>query len=340
MWHISIFFLKTILNEIPIGILLIDRSGKIILANSSVFNLLDNFKKSLKNIFFLESYPELLNGINLFLKNKEERKIQIKGKDNTTIDVQLKSINSGNDKGVLIFFRDVTEEKKIEEIKRDLVANVSHELRTPLASIKGYAETLMSDSLKDKITAKKFISVIYKHSVRMSSLIEDLLTLSMLESSQVKMNFSKHDITSIIRNVIHGMKKQAMDKRLKLEMEIQENLPKITIDSVRIEQVLVNLIDNAIKYTNKGSVNVRAYLKDNNLIVEVSDTGIGIPEKDLTRIFERFYRVDKGRSRELGGTGLGLSIVKHIIQAHSGNIWVKSKVGKGSTFAFSIPLRT
>ena len=235
------------------------------------------------------------------------------------------------------FFHDVTEEKRVEAIKRDFVANVSHELRTPLASIKGYAETLLDGALEDKATLKNFLTIIDRHANRMTALIEDLLTLSMLESHQMPMSFESLDIKGLINSVIQGFEKQAKDKDIELIMNIGIEIPKITADKDRLEQVIVNLVDNAVKYTNKGTVRVLAEKSDDMLQVNVEDTGIGIPEKDIPRIFERFYRVDKGRSRELGGTGLGLAIVKHIIQGHNGKIWVKSQPGKGTTFSFTIP---
>jgi len=236
------------------------------------------------------------------------------------------------------FFHDVTEEKRVEAIKRDFVANVSHELRTPLASIKGYAETLLDGALDDKKTLKNFLTIIDRHANRMTALIEDLLTLSMLESHQMPMSFEPLDIKGLINSIIQGFEKQAKDKGIKLITDIGKEIPKIPADKDRLEQVIVNLVDNAIKYTNNGTVKIFVRKSDNMLQIDVEDTGIGIPEKDIPRIFERFYRVDKGRSRELGGTGLGLAIVKHIIQGHNGKIWVKSELGKGSVFSFSLPL--
>ena len=239
---------------------------------------------------------------------------------------------------IMGFFQDVTEEKRVEAIKRDFVANVSHELRTPLASIKGYAETLLDGALNDRATLKKFLTIIDRHANRMTAIIDDLLTISMIESHQMQLKLEAVDIKGLINSVLQGFEKNARDKGLKLIFDMRDDLPAVTADRVRLEQVIVNLVDNAIKYTNQGEVKISARKEDNAMRIDVEDTGIGIPEKDIPRIFERFYRVDKGRSRELGGTGLGLAIVKHIIQAHKGLIWIKSISGKGTTFSLSLPI--
>ncbi|MCK4739088.1 MAG: PAS domain-containing sensor histidine kinase, partial [Deltaproteobacteria bacterium] len=240
---------------------------------------------------------------------------------------------------LLLFFRDTTEEKQVEAIKRDFVANVSHELRTPLASIKGYSETLLDGGLNDRTTLEDFLRIIDKHATRMSRLIDDLLILSRLESQQFPMITNPADIDELVNSVTDSLRKQARDKGVELVLEKSGKLPQISTDRDRLEQVLVNLLDNAIKYTPAGGkVQVRLFMVSGAIKVEVSDNGIGIPPQDMPRIFERFYRVDKARSRELGGTGLGLAIVKHIIQSLGGTIDVESKLGEGTVFSISLKL--
>jgi len=241
--------------------------------------------------------------------------------------------------GAILVFHDITELRRLEQIRQDFVANVSHELRTPISSIKGYAETLLEGALEDKDNAKEFISIIYQDSNRLANLINDLLDLSKIESGKMKMSFVPLDTVSLIKRAVTVIENQAKAKSIALKLDIPSGLPKVKADETRISQVMINLLDNAIKYTlENGSVIISANVINNTLQIDIVDTGIGISEKDLPRIFERFYRVDKARSRELGGTGLGLSIVKHIVSAHGGQVWVKSEPGLGSTFTFTIPL--
>ncbi len=238
---------------------------------------------------------------------------------------------------LMLFLQDITEEKRLETIKKDFVANVSHELRTPLASIKGYSETLLDGGIDDERTHRDFLGVIDRHATRMSRIIDDLLILSRLESDQMEIVRTEVDLRELLCSTEKSFKKEAKDKGIGITAEIPEDLPKVRGDRDRLEQVVVNLLDNAIKYTpSGGSVRLKARSAGGGVSVDIEDTGIGIPEDDMPRIFERFYRVDKARSRELEGTGLGLAIVKHIIQGHNGKLHVKSTLGEGSTFSFSI----
>ena len=356
--------LEAVVKEMQIGVLVMDAGKKLLYANpffEKTFSVEGKPEgKNLSGVIKDKAVIEVIEKM-LSSKGKQPQEITIQGKGSQILEARLvpflisesipphpmgtdlKSVPNKGGRGdlqkVLIgFFHDVTEEKRVEAIKRDFVANVSHELRTPLSSIKGYAETLLDGAMSDKATLKNFLTIIDRHANRMTALIEDLLTLSMLESHQMPMSFESLDIKGLINSIIQGFEKQAKDKDIEIVMDIGKEIPKIPADKDRLEQVIVNLVDNAIKYTNKGTVTVSSREVDNMIQIDVEDTGIGIPEKDIPRIFERFYRVDKGRSRELGGTGLGLAIVKHIIQGHNGKIWVKSELGKGSSFSFSLPL--
>jgi len=242
--------------------------------------------------------------------------------------------------GAVLVFHDITELRRLSKIRQDFVANVSHELRTPISSIKGYSETLLEGALDDKENAREFLTIIHSEAERLASLIADILNLSKIESGKFIMELKSCRIDAIIMQVFSRLKKQARKKKIILDMQIPSDCPKILADERKLSQVVLNLIDNAIKYTpegGKGKVTIASQNKGSYIQINISDTGIGIPEKDLPRIFERFYRVNKAHSKELGGTGLGLSIVKHIIQAHQGEVFVNSVLGQGSTFSFTIP---
>ncbi len=240
--------------------------------------------------------------------------------------------------GTLFVFHDLTQHKRLAEQRREFVANVSHELRTPLSLIKGYTETLLAGAKEDPDTATRFLQIIDKHADRLTFLIEDLLTISKLESGQVIMNLQPTALHEVVAQVLEDLKAKAAERGTELRNEVAQTL-RIHGDGDRLQQVISNLVDNAIKYGRPGGrvvVGARSLHED---IVEawVADDGLGIPMEARERIFERFYRIDKGRSREQGGTGLGLSIVKHIVHAHGGEVRVESEPGRGSCFYFTLP---
>jgi two-component system, OmpR family, phosphate regulon sensor histidine kinase PhoR len=240
-------------------------------------------------------------------------------------------------KGVAVF-QDVTQVRRTEKMRRDFVANVSHELRTPLSAITGYSETLLDGALEEGENAEEFVSIIHRHAERLSRLVQDLLDLSKLESDQPP-EFETIRFAELIQKVVTMNQHSISEKNLTCDIDIEAGLPNVYGHENSIEQVLNNYLENAIKYTNaNGKVSLHAFVnaKTNMVQVDVSDTGIGIEPKHIPRLFERFYRVDKARSREIGGTGLGLSIVKHIIELHGGQVWVESIHGVGSTFSFSL----
>jgi two-component system phosphate regulon sensor histidine kinase PhoR len=336
--------LDLVLSSMFEGVIVTDSSEKIILMNPS-----------LRKIFFVDTNPEGKKPLEVIRNTAVQDIVDkiIQGKqglatEEITVSVPEEKILKVNGvpivrnnefEGTILVFHDITELRRLEQIRQDFVANVSHELRTPISSIKGYAETLLEGALEDKDNAKEFISIIYQDSNRLANLINDLLDLSKIESGKMKMNFVPLDVASVTKRAVTVIENQAKVKSISFKLNLAPELPKIRADETRFSQVMINLLDNAIKYTpENGSVTVTAKVVNNSLQVDIKDTGIGISEKDLPRIFERFYRVDKARSRELGGTGLGLSIVKHIVQAHSGQVWVKSELGLGSTFSFTIPL--
>ncbi len=260
--------------------------------------------------------------------------------------VNAVSLKAADEKtlGYILVFHDVTELKRLETVRADFVANVSHELRTPLTAIRGYTETLLHSPPPDPKDSEQFLGIIYRHSERLGRLIDDLLALSDLESGKIQIAVQKLPAAELIGRVLEIFQDQARRKEIQLSQRIQPDLPPILGDSDRLQQLLINLVDNAVKYTPVGGqVLVSASLVSpgnhhpSMVEITVADTGSGIPEKDLPRLTERFYRVDKARSRELGGTGLGLAIVKHIVQAHHGQLKIESQMQKGTTVRVSLP---
>jgi two-component system phosphate regulon sensor histidine kinase PhoR len=236
-------------------------------------------------------------------------------------------------------FHDVTERRRVEEMRRDFVANVSHELRTPLTAIKGASETLLQGALASPEDARRFTEMIDRQARRLGRLVEDLLDLASIESGEAAPHLEEIALGPLAETLLEEVADRARDKGLTLGNELPENLPGLTADRQLLEQALLNLLDNAIKYTESGGkVTLGAQAGEGELAILVSDTGMGIALPDQSRLFERFYRVDKDRSRELGGTGLGLSIVKHIAQAHGGRVEVESRLGAGSTFRLVLPV--
>ncbi|GIP15475.1 PAS domain-containing sensor histidine kinase [Paenibacillus montaniterrae] len=241
--------------------------------------------------------------------------------------------------GILLVLQDVSAIRRLERMRSEFVANVSHELKTPIAAVKGFAETLLGGAVKDEETAKAFLEIIYDESERLNRLIGDILELSKIESRRVPLILSPVNIAQFMVNTIAILEVSAHRKHINVNLSAPEELY-MEADEDRLRQIFVNLLSNAISYTPEGGkVEVRISLTEQEQVrIEISDTGIGIPEKDLPRIFERFYRVDKARSRSSGGTGLGLSIVKHLVELHKGTITVQSVVGKGTTFILELPI--
>jgi two-component system phosphate regulon sensor histidine kinase PhoR len=225
-------------------------------------------------------------------------------------------------------------------MRRDFVANVSHELRTPLSILRGYIETLLDDPKMSRSATARILEVMEQHSKRLGLLANDLLTLAQLESGSSRLHVSEIDLTQFFAGLIRDWKKEFLTKDLKAIFDIAGNVPLLRADEARLREVFDNLLDNAVKYSSKkGEVRLQAARRGDETVLSVSDDGIGISQEDLPRIFERFYRADKARSRELGGTGLGLSIVKHIAQLHGGRVEAESELGRGTTIRVVLPLK-
>jgi two-component system phosphate regulon sensor histidine kinase PhoR len=241
--------------------------------------------------------------------------------------------------GAVVVLHDVTELRRLERVRQDFVANVSHEFKTPLTAIQGFAETLLGGALEDPKNNRRFLEIMRDHANRLARLTDDLLKLARIEAGKLELEFSPVGVIEFIERCAETALMKASRKQITLDIEIPPRLPPVRGDASLLRDVLQNLVDNAIQYTPPGGrICVSARVNSKEMVIEVADTGIGIPLVDQERIFERFYRVDAARSREAGGTGLGLSIAKHIIDAHDGRLWVESTVGEGSRFSFSIPL--
>jgi two-component system phosphate regulon sensor histidine kinase PhoR len=262
------------------------------------------------------------------------RKERIVGLNGTTL-----TDNNSDKSGAVIVISDMTRMRRLEDVRRDFVANVSHELRTPITSIKGFAETLLEGAFKEPEKAERFLQIIAKHADRLNAIVEDLLSLSSLEegSQKRKITFENASIRPVLDSVISMSTIKAEDKEITLELDCDEGL-EARINTVLLEQAILNLVDNAIKYSeSKSTIRIEARPSDEMIRIAVRDSGCGIAKKHQNRIFERFYVVDKSRSRKLGGTGLGLAIVKHIAEVHGGHVTLESSPGQGCTFTVHLP---
>jgi two-component system phosphate regulon sensor histidine kinase PhoR len=344
-------YLQTILKGMMEGVLVVDGRGRILMVNDALRNLL-SFSSDVADKMPLEVIrnAELEAAITSVVregKNKVlELNVTVPGGRILEVNVVgiLPSSNStGADgegvRGAIAVFHDITRLKELEIIRQDFVANVSHELRTPLTTIKGYAETLLEGALKEEV-AFQFVQVIKRHTDRLTKIVEDLLMLSKIESKEFQLKIEFISLPDFINDVIDFVKEAAEKKEISISQSKITSSQAVGADRNYLEQIFINLLDNAIKYTHEGGkVTISAIEKDKREIqFSIEDDGMGIPREDIPRIFERFYRVDKGRSQELGGTGLGLSIVKHLVQAHGGRVWVESQLGEGSTFYFTLPI--
>ena len=330
-------------NSMAEGVLILDESDRITLINDSLRRLFavsaDIRGQTVLEAFRLEVLANVVKrlhqepavfGCELELPRLEDRWLQVNAA--ALMDKQ------GQRHGSILVFHDLTRLKQLENTRREFVANVSHELRTPLSLIKGFVETLLEGARNDPDLAARFLRTIEKHANRLTFLIEDLLTISRLESGRTVLSLQTVELREAVDRVFEDLQTRTTDKRARLLNEVPPKLS-AQADAERLQQVLYNLVENAIKYgPNECEVTVGAKaLPDSKVEVWVRDNGPGIPAEAHERVFERFFRVDRARSRETGGTGLGLAIVKHIVQAHGGEVWLKSEVGAGSTFSFTLP---
>lgn len=341
--------LESILVSMDLGLAAIDESYKIVFSNQPFSEILGINPGIEGKLFY-----EVIRNTHMFKVIEqsieegeyiEEETTISQGADTIVLKISASPIKSRTSQntlhGILIIIEDVTKIRKLELIRQEFVSNVTHELKTPLTSIKGFVHTLKHGAMQDPDVAERFLDIIDIEAERLALLIEDILLLSEIESMKIDRQVDTYSVATIVDEVVDILSMKAQKKGLKLEVNVQEDLPNLECNKNRMKQLLINLIDNSIKYTEEGSVHIACTSSRDyqHLNIEITDTGIGIEQEHLERLFERFYRVDKGRSRKQGGTGLGLSIVKHIVELYHGKISVKSQVGHGTTMKVKLPFK-
>ncbi|HEV3393404.1 MAG TPA: ATP-binding protein [Chthoniobacterales bacterium] len=330
---------KAILSALQDGLLVVDAQNRLALVNPAFCDLFATDENSLGSPL-LETVrdPAVQRIVEETLKQRKP------GQGELMIgrrDFEMTSVPMGADNGAagaVVLFHDITALKRADEIRRDFVANVSHELRTPLSILRGYIETMLDDPKMPRGETARILEVMDQHSKRLGLLANDLLTLAQLESGSASLQLGEIDLLRLLSDLIRDWKKKFAAKGLEAVVDVSDDCSIIRADEERLREIFDNLLDNAVKYSGKGDkIHLGAQRRDGEIALSVSDTGIGIGQEDLPRIFERFYRADKARSRQLGGTGLGLSIVKHIAQLHGGRVEAESGPGKGTTIRVILP---
>ncbi len=327
------------------GLLVVDPERRITLLNGALQELF-GLKGDSLGAPFLETLRDanVEEAISETFRRREpiQRQIMVANRQ-----LQINSVPMGKENGdivgAVVLFHDITELKRVDEMRRDFVANVSHELRTPLSILRGYIETLLDDPKMPRGESVRILEVMEQHSQRLGFLANDLLTLAQLESGSSLLQLSEIDLMRFFTDLSRDWKKKFAAKRLKVFLDVSDDCATIRADEARLREVFDNLLDNAVKYSsNNGEIRLQGARRGDETVLSVSDDGIGIGigQEDLPRIFERFYRADKARSRELGGTGLGLSIVKHIAQLHGGRVEAESEFGRGTTIRILLPAVT
>jgi two-component system phosphate regulon sensor histidine kinase PhoR len=335
--------LTAILNSMTEGVIATDENKKILMMNPKACEIFNIKCKNVEGKNFISEIRDhrFDSYLNKVLKKEENYSSEMvfRNPEKIYLECNFQSITDYNNDiiGAVIVLIDVTRLRRLEEMRKDFVANVSHELKTPLTSIKGYADTIVENEIKDFETIKKFVGIISNEATRLNLLINDLLDLSKLEADYFELK--PESLDDILEKPFRILNKEAEKRDIEIKKHFDDNLPLVKMNKSQIENLLINLIDNAIKYNiDGGKIFIRAYKKENKVYIEIEDTGLGIPQKDQDRIFERFYRVDKARSKEVGGTGIGLSIVKHIVKGHNSEIEVKSIEGQGTNFKFYLEI--
>ncbi len=334
--------LEAVLDQMTEAVVAVDAEGRVLVVNPALSRLLGVDEAAARGRSYLESLRH--NGISALLgavlrdRRPAAQEVRIVAREELVFDAHAAPLlEDGRLAGALLVLHDITRLRRLEQVRRDFVANVGHELRTPLVSIKGFAETLREGALDDREHRVEFVRTIEEHADRLSKLVDDLLDLTAIESGHRAPRFEATDAPALCAEVVRELAPQAAARAVRVEVLPSAGVPPARADRDQLRQILVNLADNAIKYNEEGGlVELSVEPWEGGLRVTVRDTGPGIPEADLPRVFERFYRVDKARAREAGGTGLGLSIVKHLVEAHGGKVSVESRQPGGSSFRFTL----
>lgn len=343
--------LKTVLENLISGVILIDCKQRISFVNKAAEEIVGNAAEAMAEKTIDHAGIEQRDFLEMIRQGMEQKEADSKEMifhypSERTLEINFVPLFQGELwAGAIVVLHDITAIKRLERMRSEFVANVSHELKTPIASIKGFTETLLAGTVEDTETAKSFLQIIYDESERLNRLILDILQLSEIESKRAPLFFSPIELGEFINRTLQMLDNEARRKEVRLEADVEENTY-IEADEDRLRQVLINLLSNGIQYSPRGSI-VKVEIQPltvsdepelDKIRIRVSDSGMGIPKKDIPRIFERFYRVDKARSRRSGGTGLGLSIVKHIVELHQGTINIESEVGVGTSFIIDLPV--
>jgi two-component system phosphate regulon sensor histidine kinase PhoR len=334
-----------ILSSMVEGVAVVGSDERILYCNQAFEQILELPQGSSQGKKLVEALrqAELVSAVRQVLPGGDEvtGEVEVGTVRRRSFSVTAAPVRAAGASSAVLVLHDITELRRLERVRRDFVANVSHEFKTPLTAIQGFAETLLGGALDDKANRKRFVEIIREQAQRLTRLTDDLLKLSRIEAGRLDLESRPVSVAALVNGCVESARLKAESKGLHITVELPEDIPCIRGDAVQLGEVLQNLVDNALQYTPPGGhIDVSAYSNGHEVIFTVADTGIGIPESDLERIFERFYRVDAARSREAGGTGLGLSIARHIVDAHGGRIWVESAVGQGSRFRFSIDSTT
>ncbi|HHP50686.1 MAG TPA: PAS domain S-box protein, partial [Moorella mulderi] len=330
--------LQAVLDSLRDALIVLDREGRVVLFNPAAASLLGTAElergKYLLEVLRSHEIDKLLQEV-LATGMPLELKARPFPTTSQIFKIYVTPIRNSHFLGAVLILQDITNIRRLEQMRTEFVANVSHELRTPLTSIRGFVETLLDGAWEDREICLHFLDIINREAQRLQQLIEDLLPLSQLENQPQSIKRGQCHFRPVAEAILATLKPRIEEKDLQVSLHIPPDLPPLAIGENYLSQVLLNLLDNAVKYTPSGGwIAVRARPLNKKVKVEVEDSSIGIPEESLPRVFERFYRVDKARSREMGGTGLGLSIVKHIVESHGGKVGVSSRLGKGSLFFF------
>jgi two-component system phosphate regulon sensor histidine kinase PhoR len=338
---------QTILRAMQDGLLVVDKSLRVTLVNQAfrkLFGLPEiSLEAPLLDVVRDATVDWLIEETLRTGKVMQSELIRADSRTNSERDVEISAVPIKDDAdlttGAVVLFHDITQLKQTDKVRRDFVANVSHELRTPLSILRGYIETLLDNPQTSDKELSRILRVMERHSKRLGLLVDDLLTLAHLESRSAGLQFSDVQLAELFQSVIRDWEKKLAEKQLKVVVDLSPDARTIRADETRLHEVLYNLLDNALKYSREnGEIRLRAVQRGPEIVLSVTDNGIGISKDDLPRIFERFYRADKARSRELGGTGLGLAIVKHIAQLHGGRVEAESELGKGTTIRVILPV--
>ncbi|MBL8203148.1 MAG: PAS domain-containing protein [Blastocatellia bacterium] len=336
--------LQSIITSVDEGLIIIDRNQRILLINDAAQSLLNLRRKDFERLPDISRDPPIIEAFLSVLTKGERASTRVEitvGINKRILRLQTAPLRFSDQQveGVVGAFIDITQLERLESIRQAFLANVSHELRTPLTSITAYTETLLDGGLNDQANSLRFLNTIHRNAERMRNLVNDISELSLIEAGAVQLSFDRLSLHSVVSEVFNGLAPRSEKYQVQLRNEVPEDCSVIA-DRRRLEQILINLVDNAIKFNKpQGEVIVGASITEEQTIIRVRDSGVGISPEHLSRVFERFYRVDKARSRELGGTGLGLAIVKHLTRAHGGDAEVNSTIGQGCEFIIKLPNR-